>query len=441
MTAGSPARSIAAFSLPLLLGNVFQQLYNMVDSMVVGKFVGSAALAAVGTGFPLIFLLTSVFLGFGMGATVLIAQFVGAGERDQVARTVDTVYTALLAICVPLTLIGVLGAGPLLRLIRVEDAYFNQARLYVTVVFAGILGNLGYNLNAGVMQGLGDSRTPLLLLCIASVINIVLDLVFVLVFHWQVFGVAIATVIAQFCSWIFGKFYINRKYGFLHLKFFQFKLDRRLLNQVVRLGVPAAVQQCQFSIGILFFQALVNGYGEEFTAGFGAANKIDTFAFMPIESFGVAATTYVGQNMGAGDLDRVSRGVRASVAMSLGVCVVMSLSVMLLRVPLLTLFTDDPAVIAAGEAYLLRVVGPMPVLAVTFTLNAVLRGAGDMLSSTVANVVGLWIARIPVAFLIAAFFPKEEIYWSYLIGWVIGGLVTVPAYCSGRWKSKCLVRG
>lgn len=299
MTQGSPTRLIVLFSLPLLAGNVLQQLYNMVDSVVVGNYVGSSALTAVGAGFSIMFLISSLFLGFSMGATIMIAQYVGAGDQGAVGRTVDTIYSALLVTIVPLTLLGVLASGPLLTLIRVPQEAYEQARTYCMVVLGGIVGTLGYNMNSGIMRGLGDSRTPLIFLFIACVINIVLDLVFVLVFSWGVFGVALATILAQICSWVFGIFYINRKYPFLHIRLFRMRLDRRLLGQVIRLGIPSAIQECQFAVGILIMQALINGFGNDFAAGFTAANKIDTFAFMPIESFSIAATTYVGQNMGA----------------------------------------------------------------------------------------------------------------------------------------------
>ena len=397
MTQGSPTRLIVAFSLPLLLGNVLQQLYNMVDSIVVGQFVGASALTAVGTGFPIIFLLASLFIGFAMGATVMIAQYIGAGDKQSVARTVDTIYSALLAAIVPLSLLGVVLTTPLLTLIRVPVEAFDQARVYCIVVFLGGIGSLGYNVNAGILQGLGDSKTPLLCLAVASVINIVLDLLFVLVFRWAVFGVALATIIGQACSWIFGIFYINRKYNFLHIRLFQIRVDRKLLGQIIRLGVPSAIQQCQFSVAILIMQALINGFGNDFAAGFAAANKIDSFAFMPIQSFSTATTTYVGQNMGAGRLDRVQRGARRAMLLSTVVCIAITALVIPFRRELLMLFNRESAVVAAGEAYLLRVLTPMFVLAVMFILSSVLRGAGATMVPMVDSVIALWGARVPAA--------------------------------------------
>lgn len=439
MTHGSPTRLILRFSLPLLVGNIFQQLYNMVDSMVVGRFVGSSALTAVSTGFPIIYLLSSLFIGFSVGATIMIAQYIGAGDRAAVARTVDTIYSALLLAILPLTLLGVLVCGPLLTLIRVPAEAYDQARVYCTVVLAGIIGSLGYNLNAGILQGLGDSKTPLLFLAVACGINVALDLLFVLAFHWDVFGVALATIIAQFSSWVFGICFINWKYPFVRIRFFQMKLDRPLLKQVLRLGVPSAVQECQFSLGILIMQALINGFGNSFAAGFGAANKIDTFAFMPIQSFSTATTTYVGQNIGAGELERVRKGTRRALVLGTAVCAAISAVVVPLRRPLLMLFNTEPDVVAAGEAYLLRVLSTMFILAMMFIVNAVLRGAGATTVPMVSSILSLWLVRVPAAWLLAASFGAESLYWAYPIGWSVGLAISAAVYLRGRWQGRGVI--
>jgi len=439
MTKGEPLGLLLRFSIPLLLGNILQQLYNMVDSVVVGQFVGSAALAAVGTGFPILFLLSSVFIGLGMGTTVMISQFVGAGDRDAVRRTVDTIYTALIVVIVPLTVGGILLCRPLLVLTKVPAEAFDGALLYCVVAFGGVIGTLGYNLNTGIMQGLGDSRTPLLFLFIACMLNIVLDLLFVLQFDMGIFGVALATILAQICSWIFGIFYINRKYDFLHIRLFQLKSDSALLKQILRLGVPSAVHQCQFSVAILMMQALINGFGTEFAAGFTAANKIDTFAFMPIQSFTSAMAAYTGQNVGAGRLDRVKRGLRSAMLLSTGVCIVMSGVVLVFRKPLLSLFNSEPLVVAGGEAYLLRALSCMFILAMMFTVDSVLRGAGSAVVPMISSMVAMWGVRIPVAHFLAARFGPDQLYWAYGIGWTVGLAISLTAYFRGKWKEKCVV--
>lgn len=442
MTSGSPYRLIVLFSIPLLIGNIFQQLYNMVDSIVVGNWIGEKALAAVGTGFPIIFMLSSLFMGVGTGATVMISQFYGAKDFDRLRRTVSTIYKAMLIGAVPLTLIGVIASDPLLRLMRVpDDGTLEMARIYMIVIFIGMIGNLGFNVNAGILQGFGDSRTSLLFLLIACIINIVLDLLFTMVFGLGVLGVALATVIGQACSWIFGVWFINRKYrDLVRIGIRGLHFDRELFWQAIRLGIPSGIQQALFSIGIMFMQSLVNSYGSAFMAGFNGANKIDTFAFMPIQSFSTAITTYTGQNVGAGNHHRVRQGVRAGMILSAGTCLVMGVLIYPLSGFLMRMFSQSPAVIDAGVAYLHCVLPFYILLAGFFIYSSVLRGAGEMIVPMISSFISLWIARIPAAYLIAEIWGRDYIFLSYAAGWVLGFLASGIYYYTGRWKRKGLVR-
>ena len=436
MTVGKPMTLIAAFALPLLAGNVLQQLYNMVDSMVVGRFVGSVALAAVGTGFPIIFMISSLFMGLGMGATIMVSQFYGARDMDRVKRTVDTIYKGMLAGAVPMTILGMLVSGPLLHLIRVPADTYPDAHLYMLIIFAGFIGSLGYNVNAGILQGLGDSRTPLIFLAVACVMNIVLDLLFVVAFGWAVAGVAVATIIAQFFSWIFGVFYINRKYPELHIDFRKMTFDKDLFKEILRLGIPAGIQQALFSLGVMLLQALVNGYGSDFMAGYNGANKLDTFVFMPIQSFATATTTYAGQNIGAGRMDRVRGGTKASLILATVVGMAAALLLVAAGPLLLRLFSDKPAVIDAGMAYLYRVCPFYFLLAFQFILNGTMRGAGEMMTPMVSSIVSQWLARIPSAYILDHYFGRDSMFFCFAIGWVIGLIITGGFYLSGRWKNR-----
>lgn len=437
MTRGEPLGLIIRFSLPLLLGNAFQQLYNMVDSWVVGKFVGTTALAAVGIGFPVIFLLSSLFIGLSIGASVIVAQAIGAGDRETVRRSVDTVYGLVTLCVIPLTILGIAGAGPILRLIRIPESTYADAHVYLMVIFAGIVGTLGFNINSGILQGLGDSRTPLIFLAVASVINIVLDLTFVLVCQWGVFGVALATIIAQIVSWLFGVFYINRKYDFFRIRPLHIAIDGILMRRVLRLSIPSGIQQCQLAVAVLVLQSLINGFGEQFAAGFSVANKIDTFAFLPIDSFCLAITTYVGQNVGAGRLDRVQTGVRKALVLCVVVCAAISALVVPLSDFWISLFSPDPVVIAAGRAYLVRALSTMWLLAIMYPLNNALRGTGSVIAPMVSNIIALWGARLPAAYLLAYAFGPEDLYWSYPIGWLMGILISGTIYLRGKWKERC----
>ena len=440
MTSGSPYRLIISFTLPMLLGNIFQQLYNMVDSIVVGNVIGDQALAAVGTGFPIIYMLSSLFMGIGTGATVMISQYYGARDLEKVDHTINTIYMALLVGVVPLTLIGVFLSEPLLRLMQVpDDGTLEMAKTYMIIIFIGIIGNLGFNINAGILQGFGDSRTSLLFLMIATVMNIVLDLAFTIPIPMGVAGVALATIIAQIASWLFGVFYINRRYDFIRIRPRRSNFRKTLFVQAMRLGIPSGIQQALFSIGIMFMQSLVNSYGSTFMAGFNGANKIDTFAFLPVQSLSNALTTYTGQNIGAGNQHRVKEGLKASVIMSVVCCLVVGVLLYPTSAFMMRMFSQNPEVIDAGVAYLHGVLPFYFLLALSFMFNSVLRGAGDMLVPMISSFISLWLARLPAAYLLAYLFEKESIYYSYAIGWALGVIISGLYYATGKWKNKSIV--
>ena len=435
MTEGNAFKIILAFAFPMLIGNVFQQLYNMVDSIVVGNYVGKIALAAVGTGFPIIFLMSALFIGIGIGATILISQFIGAGDIDNVRKTSQTIYTAMILSAIPISIIGIVFCQPILLLINTPPNVLPMAKQYMLVIFAGMIGSFGFNINAGILQGFGDSKSSLLFLAIATVINIVLDLLFVIVFNWGVRGVAIATIIAQACSWVFGMIYMKRKYEILNFQITKFYFDKEIFKKILKLGLPTGIQQALFSVGIMSMQSIANGYGSDFMAGFNAANKIDTFAFMPIQSFANAVTTFTGQNIGAGRLDRVHKGTVAAITMSL-IISALALVVIPLGPFILKMFNSDPAVIDAGMIYLSNVMPLFLLLAIVFTLNAVIRGAGESVIPMIGSLTSIWLGRIPAAYYIAANIGKEYLFYSYGVGWVLWLLISGPYYLSGRWKAK-----
>lgn len=438
MTEGNPLRLIVMFSWPLILGNLLQQVYNMVDSVVVGNYVGKNALAAVGSGSPVVFMLASLFMGLGTGSTVMVSQYFGAGDEERMRKTVDTVYTSMMVGAVPLSLIGIFLSSPLLRLLNVPEGIFFESWLYLVIIFAGMIGTIGYNINAGILQGLGDSKTPLIFLAVACGLNIVLDLLFVAVFHWGVAGVAIATIIAQAFSWIFGVFYINAKHPTLHISPFCMRFDKELFKQNMRLGIPIGLQQALFSVGSMVQQSLVNSYGEDFIAGFNVANKVDMISFMPLQSFATAATTFVGQNIGAGKMDRVKHGTRATIWLSVVVSIIMAVVVIPTGPAMIRAFGADASVVDAGMAYLNRVMPAYAVFSVMFVLNGVMRGAGEMAIPMISSLVSLWLARVPLSYLFAGLFGRDEMFYSYLVGWILGLIISGVYYFTGRWKRKAL---
>ena len=435
MTEGSPAGHIFYFALPLLAGSFLQQLYNMVDSWVVGQYVGDGALAAVGVGFPVIFMFTSLFMGLSNGGTVVIAQFYGAGRMDRVRDAVDTIYTAFVFSAVPITALAVALVRPILLLMRVEESAYHEAWLYLIVVCAGLIGTIGYNLNAGILGGLGNSRTTLLFLAIAAGMNIFLDLLLVLACGMGVLGVALGTVISQAFSWLFGLTYINRKYPDIAIRPFCRRFDRHLFRQIMGIGLPAGIQMSLVAIGAMAVMSKINSYGKEFTAAYNVGSKLDQLAFLPVQSLSNAVTAFVGQNIGAKRLDRARRGIRVTVAAS----VVWS-AVMLVLIPLgpalVGCFSDTPAVIQAGAVYL-RCIMPFYVLfSVMFCLNNAMRGAGDSLFPMLDVIFSLILVRVPAVYWFAGHYGPDYMYYGVGVGWIVGFTLSVAYYLSGRWKRK-----
>lgn len=436
MTQGNPMGQILMFSLPLLAGNFLQQMYNMVDSMIVGQFVGTTALAAVGSAFTVVAFLSSFFIGLGMGTVILVSQYYGAGDSEKLRATVDTIYTVLTVGAIPLSVIGMLCVDPIAALLQVPSDVLPEFRAYLLVILGGLIGMFGYNANSGILQGLGDSRSPLLFLVISSVINIALDLVFVLVFHLGAMGTAIATIIAQIFSWLFGVVWINRRYPQLHIRPFSFRFDREIFGKILRMGIPIGVQQALFSFGSMTMTSLVNSRGAAFAAGYNAAGKVDTFAYLPLQSFSSAVTTFAGQNIGAGKTDRVRSGVRAGMILSTASSVVLAAILLVFGEQLLGLFTTDAAVIADGMAYMIRVLPFYWLLGIICTLGGVLRGSGAVTVPIITNILVLWLLRLPSAYLLAEQFGPYAMHFNCAIGWAAELVVDIPYYLSGHWKKK-----
>ena len=436
MTEGGVAGHIFAFALPLLAGSFLQQLYNMVDSWVVGKYVGDSALAAVGVGFPVIFMFTSLFMGLSNGGTVVIAQFYGAGKLDRVRDAVDTIYTAFVWAAVPVTILALLAVEPILWLLRVDQSAYHDAWVYLMVVSAGLIGTIGYNLNAGILGGLGNSRSTLLFLATAAVMNIILDLTLVLWAGLGVLGVALGTIISQAFSWLFGLFYINRRYPQIAIRPFSRRFDRPLFGQIMAIGLPAGIQMSLVAVGSMVIMSKVNSYGEAYTAGYNVGYKVDQMAFLPVQSLSNALTAFVGQNMGANRLDRARRGVRVGVASAVGWSLLTAAGLIPWGPSLIAAFSETPAVIAAGTAYLRGIMPFYVLFAVFFTLNNAMRGAGESVFPMVNTVLSLILLRVPAVYLITNRFGPGYMYYGFGVGWAVGFAATVIYYLSGRWKRR-----
>ena len=434
MTEGSCWKNILLFALPMLAGNLLQQAYNLVDSWVVGNYVGDGALAAVGVAFPVLFLFISLFQGISTGSTVVISQFFGAQRHDRVKDAVSTTYAAFLIVILPLTVIAVTAVEPLLHLLRIDQSAFAEAKIYMTIVCAGLIGNVGYNVNAGILRGLGDSRTPLLFLVVSATTNVVLDLLTVIVWHMGVAGVAWATIIAQTASWLFGVFYINRKYTEIHISLLNFHMDRELLRQIIRIGLPAGMQTAMVSIGIMAVMGRVNSYGEAYTAAYNVGQKIDGVAMMPIQSLAAAATAFVGQNMGAEKPERVKQGTKVTILMMIAWCVFVNLLVLPVRENLASLFSDTPDVIRICGQFVLSLLPFYLFFGVMFCLNSIMRGAGESIVPMLIAFVAQIFCRVPGVYLLAHFFGPDYMFLGFGAGWIVGAILASAYYATGRWK-------
>ncbi|NQV02050.1 MAG: MATE family efflux transporter [Bacteroidia bacterium] len=442
LSQGNEGKLIFRFAVPMLLGNVFQQLYNVVDTIIVGKFIGNEALAAVGTSFPIIFMLISFIIGITMGFTIIISQYFGAKEMDKVKKAINTLYIFVFFSSIIVSVVGSLLSGWIFRLVDLPEEIIPQAKLFLIIYFSGMIFLFGYNGTSAILRGLGDSKTPLYFLIGSVSLNIVLDLLFVIGFGWGIEGVAVATVLSQAFAFLAQIFYLNRYHSFLKFSFRDLKFDRHIFNQGIRIGLPTGFQQTFVATGMLALYWIVNQYGVVANAAYSAAGRIDMFALMPAMSFSAALSTFVGQNLGANRPDRVKRGLRDTLLMTTGFALAISIVTVFFGRYLMMMFSNDPEVIELGRMYLM-IVGSFYILFTTmFIINGVLRGAGDTFFPMIITLLALWAVRVPVAYLLSRA-PEIGLYgvfWSIPAGWFTGVVLATLYYLSGRWKSKAVVR-
>lgn len=442
LTTGDETKQLIGFALPMLFGNIFQQFYNMVDSFVVGRFVGTSALAAVGTSFPIIFFMLALIMGVNMGSTVLISQFFGAKDWKKLDDVVSTSYIFLFAAGLIMTLVGLIAAPVILRLLAVPETIMPEATTYLRITFAGILATFGYNGVAALLRGLGDSKTPLYVLIFSTLVNVVLDLVFVMVFHWGVAGVAWATIISQGLSFIGALIVLNKRNPYLRLDVKKLHWDKQSFSQMLRIGLPTGLQQTLVSLGMMTLSRIVNEFGPQTMAAYTAASRIDSIASMPAMNLGAAITIFTGQNIGAGKPERIRRGHLSAIAVNSGISLAITLVILFFGRDLMGLFTDDPEVMGIGASYLVIVGIFYTVFGIMFINNGVMRGAGDVFIPMINTLLALWLVRIPAALLFTRVFHmgSDGIWWSIPAGWMVGMIFSTWYYRTGRWKNPKLLR-
>lgn len=446
LTKGKPLNGLIQFAVPLLIGNLAQQLYNTVDSIVVGKYVGDTALAAVGASGPILNLLLVLFMGIATGATVMVSQYFGARQGDLLSKTVGNTIVLTIVSSAVIMVLGPFITGPLLSLLNTPSDIFGYSETYLVIIFVGIIGAAAYNILSGVLRGLGDSFWPLVYLMIACGLNIVLDLLFVVVFHWDVAGVAIATVISQILSGILCLIRLLHMKNIVLVKRSSLRLHKELVWELTRLGLPAGLSQAIFSLAAMVVQSLTNSFSTAVIASSIVVMRVDGFAMMPNFTFGTAMTTFTGQNIGARQMDRVHQGTRDGTIMGVVAATILTAMILIFGRPLMGMFTNTPEVVDTSFHFMCILAVGYIAMSITQVLSGVMRGAGDTMTPMWISIITTVIIRVPIAYGIAWFTAADKsnlgtgnpdcLYISLLASWILGALITWFLYRRGKWRQK-----
>lgn len=444
MTVGPPWQRIMEFAVPMLIGNLAQQLYNTADSIVVGHYVGDNALAAVGSASPILNLLLALFVGVSTGAGIVISQNFGAGDRARLSESIGNCITLAAIASGATMLIGVSVTTPMLRLLDTPASIIGWSGDYLHIIFWGVAGCAFYNILSGILRGLGDSVSALAFLLLSTVLNIGMDVWFVAGFRMGVAGVALATVLAQGISAVLCMLKLLRMKDVFDLTFSSLRLRRDSALRIVRIGVPSGVTQAIMSVAMLVVQSLTNSMGETVIACNVIIMRVDGFAMMPNMSFGQAMSVYTGQNVGAGKTDRVNEGLRQGGAMAVGFACAVTICLLLFGKYLFALFTDTAELIALASRMMRIMAAGYITIAVTQVLGGIMRGAGDTVTPMWISLLTTIVLRVPTAYILAWLtrceaWPNgrpEALSVSLLVPWVMGAVFSAIAYRRGKWRKN-----
>ncbi|MEE0715981.1 MATE family efflux transporter [Eubacterium sp.] len=440
MTKGTPWKLLLQFAVPLFIGNIFQQLYNMVDSIIVGNFVGPNALGAIGTTNSLNFLFFSLVAGLSVGIGIIVAQFFGSNNEEKVKDTIGNAIWIVLISSVIMACIGFFIAKPVLVLLRTDKVILGDATAYLKVTSIGICCTGLYNGVSSILRALGDSKTPLIFLIFASLVNVVLDLWFVLGLGWGVVGAGVATAFSQFLSAVTCIFYAYKSNTYFRLKKKNLKLNSYIVEKSLRLGIPVALQNSLIAFSLIVLQAIVNGYGATFTTAFTVISRIETLVQQPFMSLGAAVSTYTGQNLGAGKTDRVVKGFNSSNVMNVIFSAVVLVLFWTFTSPIVSIFGKDAEVLRIASDGL-RITSCFYVfLGLIYTTRNVLNGAGDAMFSLFTGIVEC-IGRVGFAYplTLIPFLGSYGVFVATGITWMLNGLFSLIRYKRGKWKTINLV--
>ena len=446
MTVGTPWKSIVSFTLPMLIGNIAQQLYATVDSIVIGQYEGDNALAAVGSSTPILNLLLVLFIGISAGASIMVAQYFGARNREKLSYTVGNCITVTFIACGLLILIAAPFLKQLLIALNTPESILEDCYNYLFISLVGMAGMGYYNILSGVIRGLGDSFSALVYLLVATVINIGLDIYFVAELNMGVAGVALATVIAQFISAVLCLIKLAKMREFFDFGWGFLKPKGEFVKTIIRLGLPSGLTQAIFSSAMIIVQSLTNQFGEQFIAANIITMRVDGFAMMPNFSFGTALTTYAGQNVGAGLYDRVKKGAKQGTLLAVGCSATITGIILLFGKSLMSVFTKTAELVDMSYYLMCILAVGYIAVAVTQSLSGIMRGAGDTMTPMWISLITTVIFRVPLAYGISYITRTPElpvgrfecIQISLLSSWIMGAVLTGIFYAAGKWKSKAL---
>ena len=446
MTSGSPWKSIITFTLPMLIGNIAQQLYSTVDSIVVGNYVGDNALAAVGSALPILNMLLVLFIGISVGANIMVAQYFGAKNREKLSYAIGNCITVTAIACVFLVVVATPLIRPVLVALNTPDSILDWCAGYLTISLVGIAGMAYYNILSGIIRGMGDSVSALIYLLVATVVNIILDLYFVAKLNMGVPGVALATVIAQIISSVLCLIKLSKMRESFDFGVKYLKPGASYVRTLTRLGLPSGITQAIMSSAMIVVQSLTNQFGELFIAANVVIMRVDGFAMMPNISFGTAMSTYAGQNVGAGKYDRVVKGAKQGVLIAAGCSAFITCAILLFGKSLMSVFTDTPELVEMSYRLMKILAVGYIAMAVTQSLSGVMRGAGDTLTPMWISLITTVLIRVPLAYGISFLTRTPElpvgrqecIQISLVACWIMGAVLTSIFYARGKWKNKAI---
>ncbi|NOR86713.1 MAG: MATE family efflux transporter [Bacteroidales bacterium] len=439
-TKGSETRLIFYFAIPILFSSLFQQLYNIVDSIFIGQYVGKQGLAAVGASFPVIFAVISFVIGIGSGSTVVISQYFGAKNNEAVKRAISTLYIFMFFASVFLSILGIIFAREIFVLTGLPDEVIPQAVTYLQIYMLGNVLFFGFAGTNAILRGLGDSKTPLYFTIISTVINIALDWIFIKEMGWGVAGAAWGTVIAQGGAFITGILYLNKTHDLLTLHLNKLKFDKKIFKQSINIGLPTGFQQTFVAFGMIALFGIVNPFGTDTVAAYSIGMRIDSVPAMLAMAFAAAIAPFVGQNIGAQKPERVRAGFLSTIVMSSLMTLLVTAIYILFPRQIIMAFTSDPKVIEIGIEYM-QVVAPFYIIfSIMFVLNGTLRGAGATLVPMFITLFGLWVVRVPASYFMAESIGRIGIWWGVPIGWFFGMGLAYIYYLSGKWKNKSVTK-